>query len=51
MNAPRNTQYRHLQAHKIAGSAGAIIEGIDLSHELSEDQLNAVLAYIETLKK
>lgn len=44
MNAPRNTQYRHLQAHKIAGSAGAIIEGIDLSHELSEDQLNEVRA-------
>jgi len=42
MNAPRNTQYRYLETHKIAGSLGAEITGIDLSQDLSD----AVLAEI-----
>jgi len=44
MNAPRNTQYRHLEAHKIAGSMGAEITGIDLSQDLSEEQLADIRA-------
>ena len=42
MNAPRNSQYRHLEAHRIAGSGGAIIEGVDLSQELSDEVLNEI---------
>ena len=42
MNAPRNTQYRYLETHKIAGSLGAEITGFDLSQDLSD----AVLAEI-----
>ncbi len=44
MNAPRNTQYRHLEAHKVAGSMGAEITGIDLSQDLSEEQLADIRA-------
>jgi taurine dioxygenase len=42
MNAPRNTEYRYLETHKIAGSLGAEITGVDLSQDLSD----AVLAEI-----
>ena len=44
MNAPRNTQYRYLETHKIAGSLGAEITGIDLSHNLSDAVLAEVRA-------
>ncbi len=44
MNAPRNTQYRYLQAHKIAGSLGAEVEGVDLSQDLPDDVLAEVRA-------
>src|SRR6201994_4617579 len=39
MNAPRNTQYRHLDVQKIAGSLGAEVRGVDLSQEVSEEVL------------
>ena len=44
MNAPRNTQYRHLETHKIAGSLGAEVEGVDLSEDLSDEVLAEVRA-------
>ena len=44
MNAPRNTRYRHLEAHKIAGSMAAEITGIDLSQDLSDEQLADIRA-------
>jgi taurine dioxygenase len=44
MNAPRNTQYRHLQAHKISGALGAEIEGVDLSQNVSDDVLAEIRA-------
>lgn len=44
MTAPRNTQYRYLEAHKIAGSLGAEIEGVDLSQDLPEPVLAEVRA-------
>jgi hypothetical protein len=34
MNAPRNAQYRFLATHRIAGSLGAVVEGVDLSADL-----------------
>ncbi|HEY1412358.1 MAG TPA: TauD/TfdA family dioxygenase, partial [Rhodopila sp.] len=39
MNAPRNTQYRHLDVQKIAGSLGAEVRGVDLSKDVSEEVL------------
>src|SRR3974390_2801877 len=44
MNAPRNTQYRYLETHRIAGSLGAVVEGIDLSADLPDDVLAEVRA-------
>ena len=42
MNAPRNTQYRHLEVQKIAGSLGAEIHGVDLSSDVSDDVLSEI---------
>lgn len=39
MNAPRNTQYRHLDVQKIAGSLGAEVRGVDLSQDISGEVL------------
>ncbi len=39
MNAPRNTQYRHLDVQKISGSLGADVRGVDLSTDVSDEVL------------
>src|SRR5271170_4694443 len=44
MNAPRNTQYRYLETHRIAGSLGAEVSGVDLSEDLPDDVLGEVRA-------
>ena len=44
MNAPRNTQYRHLDVQKIAGSLGAEVRGVDLSKDVSEEVLAEIRA-------
>jgi taurine dioxygenase len=44
MNAPRNTQYRHLDVQKIAGSLGAEVRGVDLSQDVSNDVLAEIRA-------
>ena len=44
MNAPRNTQYRHLDVQKIAGSLGAEVRGVDLSHDVSDEVLAVEVA-------
>jgi taurine dioxygenase len=44
MNAPRNTQYRHMDVQKIAGSLGAEVRGLDLSKDLSDEVLAEVRA-------
>ena len=44
MNAPRNAQYRFLATHRIAGSLGAVVEGVDLSADLPDDVLAEVRA-------
>ena len=44
MNAPRNTQYRHLDVQKIAGSLGAEVRGVDLSRDISEEVLAEIRA-------
>jgi taurine dioxygenase len=44
MNAPRNTKYRHLETHRIAGSCGAVVEGVDLSEDLPDDVLAEIRA-------
>ncbi len=44
MNAPRNSLYRHLETHKIAGALGAEVEGIDLSQDLPDDVLAEIRA-------
>jgi taurine dioxygenase len=44
MNAPRNTQYRHLDVHKIAGSLGAEVRGVDLAQDVSDEVLAEIRA-------
>src|SRR5580698_5865211 len=44
MNAPRNTQYRHLDVQKIAGSLGADVRGVDLSTDVSDEVLAEIRA-------
>src|SRR5262249_31059694 len=44
MNAPRNRQYQHIEAHKIAGSLGAEVAGVDLSDDLPDDVLAEIRA-------
>jgi taurine dioxygenase len=44
MNAPRNTQYQHISTHRIAGSLGAEVEGVDLSQDLSDEVMAEVRA-------
>jgi taurine dioxygenase len=44
MNAPRNTQYRHLDVQKIAGSLGAEVRGVDLSTDVSDEVLAEIRA-------
>src|SRR5690348_7067282 len=44
MNAPRNTQYRHLDVQKIAGSLGADVRGVDLSQDVSDEVLAEIRA-------
>ena len=44
MNAPRNTQYRHLDVQKIAGSVGAEVRGVDLSQDVSDEVLAEIRA-------
>ena len=48
MNAPRNTQYRHIETHRIAGSAGAVVSGVDLSEDLPDDVL-AELDWVQVI--
>ena len=44
MNAPTNTRYRHIEAHKFAGAMGAEITGVDLSQEVSDEVLAEIRA-------
>jgi taurine dioxygenase len=44
MNAPTNTQYRHLTVRKFAGAAGADVTGVDLSQDVSDDVLAEIRA-------
>ena len=44
MNAPRNTLYRHIEAHRIAGSLGAEITGVDLAQDLSPEIMSEIHA-------
>jgi taurine dioxygenase len=44
MNAPMNTQYRHLTVKKFSGSAGADVTGVDLSQEVSDEVLAEIRA-------
>ena len=44
MNAPRNAQYRYLETHRIAGSLGAEVAGVDLSQDLPDDVLAEIRA-------
>ena len=44
MNAPSNTHYRYIQTHRIAGSGGAVVEGVDLSEDLPDDVLAEIRA-------
>ena len=42
MNVMRNAQYRHIETHKLAGSLGAEVSGVDLAEDLPEDVLGEV---------
>src|ERR1700689_3667038 len=44
MNAPTNTQYRHLTVRKFSGSGGADVTGVDLSQEVSDEILGEIRA-------
>jgi taurine dioxygenase len=44
MNAPRNSQYRHLDVQKISGALGADVRGVDLSQDVSDEVLNEIRA-------
>jgi len=44
MNAPANTQYRHLTVQKFAGAGGADVTGVDLSQDVSDDVLAEIRA-------
>jgi len=44
MNAPTNTQYRHLTVRRFAGAAGADVTGVDLSQEVSDEVLAEIRA-------
>jgi taurine dioxygenase len=44
VNVFRNTQYRHIQTRRIAGSLGAEVHGVDLSRDLPEEVLAEVRA-------
>ena len=44
MNAPRNTQFRTIETHRIAGSLGAEVSGVDLSEDLTDDVLAEIRA-------
>ena len=44
MNAPTNTQYRHLTVRRFAGAAGADVTGVDLSREVSDEVLAEIRA-------
>jgi taurine dioxygenase len=44
MNQMRNSRFRHLETHRIAGSLGAEVEGVDLSADLSDEVLAEVRA-------
>jgi taurine dioxygenase len=44
MNAPTNTQYRHLTVQKFSGSGGADVTGVDLSQEVSDEILAEIRA-------
>jgi taurine dioxygenase len=44
MNAPRNTQYRHLEVEKISGALGADVRGVDLSKDVSDEVLAEIRA-------
>jgi hypothetical protein len=48
MNAPRNTGYRNIETHRIAGSAGAVVSGVDLSQDLPDDVLAEIGAALST---
>jgi taurine dioxygenase len=44
MNAPTNTQYRHLTVQRFAGAGGADVTGVDLSQEVSDEVLAEIRA-------
>ena len=47
MNAPRNTRYRYLETHKIAGSLGAEVSGVDLSEDLPDDYKTCIYRVVQ----
>lgn len=42
MSELRNSAYRHLEVHRIAGALGAEIEGVDLSRDLPDEVLGEI---------
>jgi alpha-ketoglutarate-dependent taurine dioxygenase len=44
MNQLRNAEYRHIETHRIAGSLGAEVAGVDLAQDLPEDVLGELRA-------
>lgn len=44
MNAPRNSQYRHIETQRFSGALGAEVTGVDLSQDLSEEVLAEIRA-------
>src|ERR1700728_2626831 len=44
MNVMRNAQYQHIETHRIAGSLGAEVSGVDLAEDLPDEVLGEVRA-------
>src|SRR6201996_8022304 len=44
MNAPSNTQYRHLTVTRFGGAGGADVTGVDLSQDVADDVLAEIRA-------
>ena len=44
MNVMRNARYQHIETHRIAGSLGAEVSGVDLAEDLPDEVLGEVRA-------
>ncbi len=42
MNVTRNSQYRHIETHRIAGALGAEVSGVNLAEDLPDEVLGEV---------